>query len=97
MNIKYEIPHFVRNDKFMCVEYGRVFAPMNIGAKTPLPLKPLAVIPNGAKRNEESQPYPYICNTTIVFSCPIILTDTYARFFQKHGIGGLNLYPTCFR
>ena len=65
MNIKQEIPHFaclpnerncsfgrqVRNDNLAYVEYGQIFGlkPENLPAP-----KQLSVIPNEAKRNEES-------------------------------------------
>ena len=45
MNIKHEIPHFVRNDKFGRVDYRRVFG---LKPENPPTLKWLIVIPNGA-------------------------------------------------
>ena len=54
MNIKHEIPYFVRNDKFWCVDDRRVFG---LKPENPPALKRLIVIPNGAKRNEESLSY----------------------------------------
>ena len=71
-NVKYEIPHFaclpnekirsfgrqVRNDKFV-FGYGSVFVPSTRDENAP-PLKCLSVIPNEAKRNEES--FNYVLN-----------------------------------